>query len=174
MMSKKEELEAQGYKTYENDEILVFWNPSVCAHAAKCVTGNKDVFDPQRRPWIDLTKAPAKEIAAIIDKCPSRALQYELKDAIKIVFDEDMNMSAAFDKGTMIGECEYSDSGTTWIISHTSVKKAYEGRGFAKRLVLKVIEAARERGVKIIPLCPYAKKMMMADKEAYSDVLRNI
>ena len=78
-MKKRTELEAQGYKTYENDEITVFWNPKMCRHAAKCVQGNAKVFDPQRRPWIDLTQATAKEIAAIIDKCPSEALKYELK-----------------------------------------------------------------------------------------------
>ena len=79
-MSKRTELEAQGCKTYENDEIAVFWNPKMCRHAAKCVQGNAKVFDPQRRPWIDLTQATAKEIAAIINKYPSKALQYELKE----------------------------------------------------------------------------------------------
>ena len=79
-MSKKEELEKRGYKTYENDDIRVFWNPEVCEHAAECVMGNINVFDPSRRPWIDLSKAPAKEIAEIIDRCPSKALQYELKE----------------------------------------------------------------------------------------------
>ena len=33
------------------------------------------------RPWIDLSQASAKEIAAVIDQCPSKALQYELKDS---------------------------------------------------------------------------------------------
>ena len=36
-MSKKEELELQGFKTYENEEIRVFWNPKMCQHAGKCV-----------------------------------------------------------------------------------------------------------------------------------------
>ena len=78
-MSKREELESKGFKTYENDEICVFWNPEMCQHAAECTRGNNDVFAPVRRPWIDLSQAPAKEIAAIIDKCPSKALQYEMK-----------------------------------------------------------------------------------------------
>ena len=26
-MTRKEELEAQGYKTYENEDIQVFWKP---------------------------------------------------------------------------------------------------------------------------------------------------
>lgn len=42
-MSKKKELEAQGYRIYENDDIMVFWNPKMCQHAAKCVGGNSYV-----------------------------------------------------------------------------------------------------------------------------------
>ena len=41
--------------------------------------GNSKVFDVTRRPWVDLSYAPANEIAEIIDKCPSGALKYELK-----------------------------------------------------------------------------------------------
>ena len=78
-MSKREELESKGFKTYETDDICVFWNPEICQHAAKCTRGNKAVFDPKRRPWIDLSQASAEEIAEVIEQCPSKALQYELK-----------------------------------------------------------------------------------------------
>ena len=169
-MSKKEELEQQGFKTYENEEIQVFWNPKMCQQAGKCVRGNGKVFEVGRRPWIDLSQAPAKEIATIIDQCPSKALQYELKDSLRIVFEEENNRSAAYDSGKQIGECEFSPSAKTWIIAHTGVRPEYEGQGVAKKLVLKVIEAARAKGVKICPLCPYAKKMMTG-KEEYKDVM---
>ena len=76
-MSKKEELEAKGYKAYEGEEICVFWNPNLCTHATECVRGNRAVFDVNRRPWIDPNAASGDEIAAIIDRCPSKALQYE-------------------------------------------------------------------------------------------------
>ena len=78
-MSIKEELLENGNKAYENDEIIVFWNPDLCVHATECVRGNNKVFDVSRRPWVDISQAPAKEIAEIIDKCPSGALKYELK-----------------------------------------------------------------------------------------------
>ena len=169
-MSKREELEARGFKTYENEEIQVFWNPSLCQHAGKCARGLPAVFDPKRRPWVDLTQGSAKEIAAIIDQCPSKALQYALKDGIKIVFSEATRRSAAYKDGKLIGECEFSASEKLWIIAHTGVRPAYEGQGIAKQLVEKVIEEARVRKVRILPLCPYAKKMMTG-KEEYKDVL---
>ena len=87
-MTKKEELEAKGFKTYENEDIQVFWNPKLCQHAGKCVMGNGKVFEVGRRPWVDLSQAPATEIADIIDRCPSKALQYELLNPISIVFEE--------------------------------------------------------------------------------------
>lgn len=77
-MSQDELLE-NGYKAYENDEIVVYWNPELCVHAAECIRGNSEVFDVSRRPWVDVSKAPAGEIAEIIDRCPSGALKYELK-----------------------------------------------------------------------------------------------
>ena len=70
----------------------------------------------------------------------------------------------------LIYKVEYSPSEKIWIISHTGVREAYEGKGIAGKLVLKVIEAARVKGVKICPLCPYAKKMM-AGKEDFKDVM---
>ena len=78
-MSIKENLISQGYKAYENDEIMVFWKPDLCEHATECIRGNNNVFDVSRRPWVDLSQAPASEIAEIIDKCPSEALKYALK-----------------------------------------------------------------------------------------------
>ena len=169
-MSKREELEARGFKTYENEEIQVFWNPSLCQHAGKCARGLPGVFDPKRRPWVDLTQGSAKEIAAIIDQCPSKALQYELKNPVTVVFEEACQRSAAYKDGKLIGECEYCFAGGKWAITHTGVRPAYEGQGIARRLVEKVIEEARTRDVKILPLCPYAQKVMLG-KEEYKDVL---
>ena len=80
-MTEKDDNKKVTFKTFENDHIKVFWNPRACTHAGMCVRGNGKVFEVGRRPWIDLSQASAEEIAAIIDRCPSKALQYELKNA---------------------------------------------------------------------------------------------
>ncbi|WZU03104.1 (4Fe-4S)-binding protein [Erysipelothrix sp. D19-032] len=49
-------------------------------HSGVCVRGLHDVFDTNRRPWILADNAPADEIAALIDSCPSGALKYIRKD----------------------------------------------------------------------------------------------
>lgn len=92
------------------------------------------------------------------------------QNPISIVFEEELQRSAAYDGDLQIGECEYSPSGNTWSITHTGVREAYGGRGIARLLVLKVIEAARSKGVKINPICSYAQKMM-SGKDDFKDVL---
>ena len=169
-MSKKEEWGSRGYKTYENNDITVFWNPDVYQHAGKCARGNGEVFNPKRRPWIDLSQASAVEIASIIDQCPPGTLQYELKNQVTIVFEESSRRSAAYKDGKLIGECEFFQSDSTWSIVHTGVRPGNEGQGIARRLVEKIIEKARARQVRINPLCSYAKKLMTG-KEEYKDVL---
>jgi len=90
---------------------------------------------------------------------------------IRIVFEEAAQQATAYDGDKPIGECQYDvDSTGKWIIVHTGVRPEYNGRGIAKRLVESVIEAAREHGVKIIPLCSYAQRLMTS-KDAYQDVL---
>lgn len=45
------------------------------------------------------------------------------------------------------------------IIDHTEVNPGNEGKGFGKQMVVKAVEYAREKGLKIIPLCPFAKSV---------------
>ena len=94
----------------------------------------------------------------------------ESKEQINVVFEENCNRSAAYIDGKQIGECEISISGKAWTITHTGVRPEYGGRGIAKKLVLMVIETARAKDAKIIPLCSYAGKLM-SGKEEFKDVL---
>ncbi len=170
---KRKKLEKKGYKIYENEEIIVFWNGNICKHAGECVKGSSKVFNPKRRPWIDLSKEKASKIANIIDKCPSQSLQYELKNDISIVFEKDLKRSAAYIDNNLIGECEFDVNNSNWVITHTGVRESYEGQGIAKKLVKCVIEEARKNQVKIIPLCSYAKKLM-TEQEDYQNILQKI
>lgn len=72
--------EASGKDTvisYEGEEITVLYNPRICSHAAVCVGGLRDVFDPSRKPWIDPDKGPAARIKAVVRGCPSGALRVD-------------------------------------------------------------------------------------------------
>jgi uncharacterized Fe-S cluster protein YjdI len=61
---------------YTNDEITIVWESSLCTHSGICRHNLPDVFNPQKRPWIDVQGAPTEKIIALIKKCPSGALSY--------------------------------------------------------------------------------------------------
>jgi len=41
--------------------------------------------------------------------------------------------------------------------THTEVDRAYEGRGLASTLVRHALDSARERGLGVLPACPYVR-----------------
>lgn len=59
---------------YSNAEIIVVWKPDVCIHSAICFKGLPKVFDPRRKPWIEMDKATTEQIIEQVNKCPSGAL----------------------------------------------------------------------------------------------------
>jgi uncharacterized protein len=68
-------------------------------------------------------------------------------------------------------EMSFSMAGeNTMIIDHTDVSDALRGTGAGKKLVLAAVEKARKENLKIIPLCPFAKTVIMRD-QSLQDVL---
>ena len=67
---------------YSNGEVTVVWKPAACSHSCNCVKGLGEVFNPKRKPWIDISNASTKQIIDQVIKCPSGALSYflELKE----------------------------------------------------------------------------------------------
>jgi uncharacterized Fe-S cluster protein YjdI/CDGSH-type Zn-finger protein len=64
-------------RVYEDHRIRVLWDASLCVHSAICLRRLPAVFDVNARPWVDLSRASAEEIAATIRACPTSALRYE-------------------------------------------------------------------------------------------------
>jgi uncharacterized protein len=56
------------------------------------------------------------------------------------------------------------------IIEHTGVDDVLKGKGAGKELVEKAVEFAREKNIKIVPSCPFAKSVIDKNK-AFQDVL---
>ena len=49
----------------------------------------------------------------------------------------------------------YQLEGDTIVFTHTIVPKAIEGRGVASRLIRGALDQVRDRGLKVIPQCPF-------------------
>lgn len=56
------------------------------------------------------------------------------------------------------------------IIDHTEVGDSLRGKGAGYKLVAASVEFARNKNIKILPLCPFAKSVF-DKKPEYSDVL---
>jgi uncharacterized Fe-S cluster protein YjdI len=61
-------------KHYNNGEIKILWQPSLCIHCGNCARGLPQVFNPSRRPWIEPLAATSQEIKDQVGECPSGAL----------------------------------------------------------------------------------------------------
>jgi len=67
-------------RVYANNAIEVHWEPRLCIHAGNCWRGLGEVFDAERRPWVDVDAADADRIAETILTCPTGALHFRRLD----------------------------------------------------------------------------------------------
>ena len=69
-----------------------------------------------------------------------------------------------FDEEKIAGEMTYSWAGEDkFIIDHTGIREEYGQKGYGKKLVYEAVEFARNKGVKILPLCPFARALFDKD-----------
>ena len=70
-----------------------------------------------------------------------------------------------------VGELTYQrTTPERMIIDHTRVFEGFEGQGIARQLVMAAIDFARQHGRTIVPVCSYARKVLMRTDE-YMDIL---
>ena len=63
-------------REYSSESIQVQCYARRCIHSAECIRALPHVFDPRRRPWIDIDAAGADAIADAVIRCPTGALQF--------------------------------------------------------------------------------------------------
>jgi uncharacterized Fe-S cluster protein YjdI len=70
-------------KKYTKENLTVIWQPDLCIHSKECFKGLPEVFNPANRPWVNLDAESVDRIKSQVDKCPSGALSYEMKQEEK-------------------------------------------------------------------------------------------
>ena len=73
--------------------------------------------------------------------------------------------------GKRVAEMTFSKAGDDKIIiDHTEVDDSLQGEGAGKQLVEASVHYARRKGIKILPLCPFAKATIEKNSD-WHDVL---
>ncbi|RAV27760.1 GNAT family N-acetyltransferase [Sinomicrobium soli] len=84
------------------------------------------------------------------------------------------NSKGAFtytEDGKRLAEMAYvMAGGEKMIIEHTGVDESLKGQGVGKKLQAALVDHVRENGIKVVPLCPFAKAMFERNTD-WQDVL---
>lgn len=67
-------------REYGGEGIRVQWYAERCIHTGACIRALPGVFDPGRRPWIELEGAEADAVAEAVLRCPTGALHFVRTD----------------------------------------------------------------------------------------------
>ncbi len=79
----RDEKKFSGGRRYRNEDITVYWKPSACVHASFCYRELIEVFDPSRRPWVDMEGSTTERIIEVVNLCPTEALTWKWNDESK-------------------------------------------------------------------------------------------
>lgn len=110
-------------RSYKNDEITVYWKSDACIHASYCYRELIEVFDPGRRPWIDLSGSNTERIIEVVNMCPTEALSWKWnEDARNIDVERDQTNHIKFKRPDLMSTEEAKDE-----IRPVSVKIMIDG-----------------------------------------------
>ena len=92
-------------------------------------------------------------------------------ERIEVVLDEkNIGEIQLFSDDKQAGKMDISISRDLLRVFHTEVDEAHNGKGFAKLLLNKLVSYAREKNLKIIPLCPFVHAQFKRRPEEFQDV----
>lgn len=77
---EREDKKYSSERKYRNKDITVYWKPSACVHASYCYRELIEVFDPGRRPWVDMSGSTTSNIIEVVNMCPTEALSWKWND----------------------------------------------------------------------------------------------
>lgn len=87
-----------------------------------------------------------------------------------ITRNDDANRYEIVVSDELAGVLEYRADGDALALTHTEVYQEFSGRGLASELVSAALDDIRDRGVTIVPLCPYVVSFLEKNPE-YRDLV---
>jgi CDGSH-type Zn-finger protein/uncharacterized Fe-S cluster protein YjdI len=83
-MSPDAEGKRGGTGNYIGKSVSVRYEARRCIHAAECVRGAPQVFDPDAQPWITPDNGTVEELTNIVARCPTGALTLFAPDGARL------------------------------------------------------------------------------------------
>jgi predicted GNAT family acetyltransferase len=71
----------------------------------------------------------------------------------------------------LAGFAEYDLAQHTISFTHTEVDPGFSGRGLARQLVTEALDDARQRGLAVLPFCPYVRKVIADEPGRFLDLV---
>lgn len=65
---------------YSGKQVDVEWDGRLCIHIAECGLAKGDLFVGGRQPWCVPDLVPLEDVIDVVERCPSGALTYTVKD----------------------------------------------------------------------------------------------
>lgn len=62
---------------YSGRDTTISYDVTRCIHAAECVRGLPEVFDPTRKPWVEPDHGSSEQLLTVVSRCPTGALHVE-------------------------------------------------------------------------------------------------
>lgn len=71
--------------------------------------------------------------------------------------------------GALLGFAAYQRTAELTVFTHTEIDRAYEGQGVGGALVQAALDDVRERGLKVLAVCPFVEGWLRRHRE-YADL----
>ncbi|WP_327315677.1 GNAT family N-acetyltransferase [Streptomyces sp. NBC_01235] len=75
------------------------------------------------------------------------------------------------DDGRLAGFSAYKLTEGRVAFTHTETLPEFAGRGMARQLVTDALDDVRRRGLAVLPFCPYMRKVIAQNPDAYLDLV---
>ncbi len=76
--------------------------------------------------------------------------------------------------GALISKLEYRLGRSTIALVHTEVPEELQGQGIGSSLIKSALEHAREKGLKVLPYCPFVAAYISRHEEEWKDIVGEV
>jgi uncharacterized protein len=76
--------------------------------------------------------------------------------------------------GDVVGEIRYRRTPSALVLVHTEVLPSLENKGLGARLVAAALDDIRERGLNVVPICPFVRSFIRRHPDYRDLVVRDV